>query len=78
MTGFVAGILRCDVCQSEHKALGAKAGPLYLAKGLECDRCHGETCVWDDVRHFDDEAEADAYARSMILTPEPQPPKDVA
>ena len=77
MTRFVAGILRCDVCQDEHKAIGEKRGPLYIAKGMECAACHGMTCVWDDVRHFDDEADADAYARSMILTP-PPPPKDVA
>ena len=77
MTRFVAGILRCDVCQDEHKAIGAKRGPLYIAKGMECAACHGMTCVWDDVRHFATDAEAMAYVTTLTVN-EPPPPKDVA
>lgn len=71
---FVGGIVRCDLCGSEHRAVAGKVGPMWIAKGLECDACGEMACVWDDPQHFADEDEAIAYARSLPVEGSAPPP----
>jgi hypothetical protein len=62
---FVGGILRCDLCGHEHRAVAGKVGPLWIAKGFECERCGEAACVWDDPQHFATEEGAESYARGL-------------
>lgn len=69
---FVAGILRCEVCEHETRIVAAKRGPMWISKGMVCTNCTYPECVWDDVQHFADEEGAMAYASSLDIN-EPTP-----
>ena len=68
---YVAGILRCDLCQDEHRAVMHKLGPMWIAKGQECAACGAMTCVVDEAQHFWTEDDAMAYVMSLPLADAP-------
>jgi hypothetical protein len=71
---FVAGILRCDLCQDEHRAIMEKLGHLWIAKGQECAACGAMACVVDEAQHFATEDEAMAYVSDLPVNEAPTPP----
>jgi len=71
---YVAGVLVCDACGAEGRAVARKAGALWLAQGVECHACGKQSCHWADEDHFDDEAAAHAHATACAINEAPQPP----
>lgn len=64
---WLGGVLHCDACGHEHKAVASKLGHLWLATGLQCERCGLSSCYWLDEKHFSGDEEATTYARSLSV-----------